>query len=240
MQRTAVVTGGAHGLGQASALRLATDNRVIAIWDRDPDGAVETVDRIEAAGGTAIACTVDVSCEQTMRDALQETHDRLGAVDILVNAAGIIGADATVLETPIQEWHDVLAVNLTGTYVACRLVVSEMASRGWGRIVNFTSHARRGTPSLIPYSVSKAGLVPLTRALALEFTSSGVLVNAVQPGRAMTDMVLSRVPPEVVRDPSVAIGRYAEPEEVAEVVTFLCAEHNTYMSGGVVPVDGGA
>ena len=106
--------------------------------------------------------------------------------------------------------------------------------------MNSTSRARRGTPSLIPYSVSKAGLVPVTRALALEFTSSGVLVNAVQPGRAMTDMVLSRVPPEVVRDPSVAIGRYAEPEEVAEVVAFLCAEHNTYMSGGVVPVDGGA
>ena len=182
---------------------------------------------------------VDVASLESLRAAHAATLEALGPIDILVNAAAIIGVDASVLETPLDEWDRVLAVNLTGTYLASRLVVGEMAERGWGRIVNFTSGARHGTPALIPYAVSKAGVVPITRAFAREFTSRGVLVNAVLPGRALTNMVLSRVPEETVRNPPVAIGRYADPEEVAEVVAFLTSERNTYMSGGIVPVDGG-
>ena len=238
-RRVAVVTGGANGLGRASAFRLAEAGRPIAIWDQDREGSVHTMNEIVACGGEAIECDVDVASDLSIAAAAKVTCDRFGLIDILVNAAGIIGADATVLETPVAEWHNVLAVNLTGTYLTSRLLVDDMAARGWGRIVNFTSHARRGVPQLVPYSVSKAGIVPLTRAFAQEFSSRGVLVNAVQPGRSLTDMVVTRVPPEVVRQPPVAIGRYAEPSEVAEVVAFLCDENNTYMSGSVVDVDGG-
>lgn len=190
-------------------------------------------------GAEAHAVEVDVASLDALTAAQQATTESLGQIDILVNAAAIIGVDASVLETPLDEWERVLAVNLTGTYLASRMVVGGMAERGWGRIVNFTSGARHGTPALIPYAVSKAGVVPITRAFAREFTARGVLVNAVLPGRALTNMVVSRVPEEIVRNPPVAIGRYADPEEVAEVVAFLTSERNTYMSGGIVPVDGG-
>ena len=235
----AVVTGGGNGLGRAAALRLAEDGRTVVIWDRDAAAAKRTIAELNRRDARAMAVEVDVASPESLEAAYDNTVDFLGPVDILVNAAAIIGVDASVLETPLDEWDRVLAVNLTGTYLASRLVVGEMAERGWGRIVNFTSGARHGTPALIPYAVSKAGIVPITRAFAREFTSRGVLVNAVLPGRALTNMVVSRVPEEVVRNPPVAIGRYADPEEVAEVVSFLTSERNTYMSGGVVPVDGG-
>ncbi len=237
--RVAVVTGGANGLGRASALRLARDGCTIAIWDCDRAAAERTAQEIRAGGAAASARQVDVASLDDLQAAHRAALDEHGAVDILVNAAAIIGVDASVLTTPLDEWREVLAVNLTGTYLASRLVAGGMAARGWGRIVNFTSHARRGVPALTPYAVSKAGVVPLTRAFALEFSARGVLVNAVCPGRALTGMVLSRVPAEVVRNPPVAIGRYAHPDEVAEVVAFLASERNTYVSGGIVPVDGG-
>lgn len=203
------------------------------------DGALRTASELRRHGAEAHAVEVDVASLDALTAAQRATTEALGQIDILVNAAGIIGVDASVLETPLDEWDRVLAVNLTGTYLASRMVVGGMAERGWGRIVNFTSGARHGTPALIPYAVSKAGVVPITRAFAREFTSRGVLVNAVLPGRALTNMVVSRVPEEIVRNPPVAIGRYADPEEVAEVVAFLTSERNTYMSGGIVPVDGG-
>ena len=209
------------------------------MWDLDFNGALRTAAQVRERGAKAHAVEVDVASLESLTVAQQTTINALGPIDILVNAAAIIGVDASVLETPLDEWARVLAVNLTGTYLASRLVVGDMALRGWGRIVNFTSHARHGTPALIPYSVSKAGVVPITRAFAKEFTSRGVLVNAVMPGRALTNMVVSRVPEEIVRNPPVAIGRYADPDEVAEVVAFLTSERNTYMSGGIVPVDGG-
>ena len=237
--RVAVVTGGANGLGRASALRLAEDGRAIAIWDSDADAAKRTIAELNRREAKALAVHVDVASAESLEAAHKATTEALGQIDILVNAAAIIGVDASVLETPLDEWERVLAVNLTGTYLASRMVVGGMAERGWGRIVNFTSGARHGTPALIPYAVSKAGVVPITRAFAREFTSRGVLVNAVLPGRALTNMVVSRVPEEIVRNPPVAIGRYADPEEVAEVVAFLTSERNTYMSGGIVPVDGG-
>ena len=226
-------------MGRASALRLAEDGRAISIWDLDLDGALHTATAVRQCGAEAHAVEVDVASPDALTAAHHATTEALGQIDILVNAAAIIGVDASVLETPLDEWDRVLAVNLTGTYLASRLVVGGMAERGWGRIVNFTSGARHGTPALIPYAVSKAGVVPITRAFAREFTSRGVLVNAVLPGRALTNMVVSRVPEEIVRNPPVAIGRYADPEEVAEVVAFLTSERNTYMSGGIVPVDGG-
>ena len=218
---------------------MAEDGRATALWDLDLDGALRTAAEVRQRGAEAHAVEVDVASLDALTAAQQATTESLGQIDILVNAAAIIGVDASVLETPLDEWERVLAVNLTGTYLASRMVVGGMAERGWGRIVNFTSGARHGTPALIPYAVSKAGVVPITRAFAREFTARGVLVNAVLPGRALTNMVVSRVPEEIVRNPPVAIGRYADPEEVAEVVAFLTSERNTYMSGGIVPVDGG-
>ncbi len=238
--RVAIVTGGAKGISRATALRLAADGRAVVIWDVAASEAVATAERVRRQGATAEVERVDLRDRAAIDTAFARALAAFGRVDILVNAAGIIGADASVLTTPVDEWDDVLAVNLSGTYLSCRAAVGHMAERGWGRIVNFTSKAALGVPGLVPYAVSKAGVTTLTRAFAKEFSSRGVLINAVEPGRTTTDMVLSRVPADVVeRAPGVPIGRYAEPEEIAEVVAFLCSERNTYMSGAVVPVGGG-
>ena len=146
-RRVAVVTGGANGLGRASALRLADDDRTIAIWDRDAAAAKRTIAELNLRDARAMAVEVDVASLESLEAAHATTVDFLGPVDILVNAAAIIGVDASVLETPLDEWERVLAVNLTGTYLASRLVVGGMAERGWGRIVNFTSGARHGVAS---------------------------------------------------------------------------------------------
>ena len=238
--RVAIVTGGAKGIGRASALRLAADGRAIVIWDVAESEAVATAERVRDNGATAEVERVDLRDRAAIETAFARAMAAFGHVDILVNAAGIIGTDASVLTTPMDEWDDVLAVNLSGTYLSCRAAVGHMAERGWGRIVNFTSQAALGVPALVPYAVSKAGVTALTRSFAKEFSGRGVLINAVEPGRTTTDMVLSRVPAEVVEHPpGVPMGRYAEPEEIAEVVAFLCSERNTYMSGAVVPVRGG-
>jgi NAD(P)-dependent dehydrogenase (short-subunit alcohol dehydrogenase family) len=237
--RVAVVTGGAKGMGRACALRLAEAGRAIAVVDLNEALARETVDAVVASGGTARAFLCNVADPEAVERTVTRIKDDFGRLDILVNAAGIIGKDLPLLETPIQMWRDVLDVNLSGTYYMSRAVVPHMLERQWGRIVNFTSGAREGIPTLVPYAVSKAGIVPITRAFAAAFTGQGILVNAIEPGRVLTDMVVTRVPEEVVRRPGNPIGRYADPEELAEVIAFLCSEANTYASGGIVPVKGG-
>jgi 3-oxoacyl-[acyl-carrier protein] reductase len=226
-------------LGRAAAIRLAEAGRAIAVADVLDEQGQATVEEIRAAGGQAEYFCCNVADLAAVERTVAEVRERFGRIDILINAAGIIGGDIPLLETPYQLWHDVLAVNLSGTYSMSRTVAPHMVERGWGRIVNFTSGAREGKSTQIPYCVSKAGVVPITRAFAQEFTGKGILVNAIEPGRALTDMVVTRVPPEVVARPGNPIGRYADPEELAEVVNFLCSEANTYMSGGIVPVKGG-
>lgn len=235
--RVAIVTGGAKGLGRASALRLAEAGRHVAVVDVLE--AQDTVSRIREMGGQAEYFPCNVASLEEVERTVAAVRERFGRLDILVNAAGIIGGDIPLMETPNKLWDDVLAVNLSGTYYMSRAAVIHMMERGWGRIVNFTSGAREGKADQLPYCVSKAGIVPLTRGFAQEFTGKGILVNAIEPGRALTDMVVTRVPEHVVRQPGNPIGRYADPEELAEVVNFLCSEHNTYMSGGIVPVKGG-
>jgi NAD(P)-dependent dehydrogenase (short-subunit alcohol dehydrogenase family) len=238
--RVALVTGGGSGLGRASALRLAEAGRKIAVLDLQDDRARDTAATITSSGGEAEPFHCNVADLASVEQIVAAVAARFGRIDVLVNAAGIIGKDLPVLETPVEMWHDVLSVNLTGTYYMCRTVVPHMIERRWGRIVNFTSGAREGVRQLIPYAVSKAGVVPLTRAFAQEFTRQGILVNAIEPGRSLTEMVVTRVPPEVVNNPGNPIGRYADPEEIAEMVNFLCSEASTYTSGAIIPVRGGS
>jgi len=238
-ERVALVTGGGKGMGRASALRLAEAGRHVAVVDVLEEQGQDTVERVRQMGRQAAFFKCSVSDLANVEQTVAAVRERFGRIDILVNAAGIIGKDLPLLETPIQMWHDVLGVNLSGTYFMSRTVVPHMLERGWGRIVNFTSGAREGVQMLVPYAVSKAGVVPITRSFAQAFTAQGVLTNAIEPGRVLTDMVVTRVPKEVVERPGNPIGRYADPEELAEVINFLCSEANTYMSGAIVPVRGG-
>ena len=241
-RRVAVVTGGANGLGRASALRLADDDLTIAIWDRDAAAAKRTIADLNLRDARAMAVEVDVASLEALEAAHATTVDFLGPVDILVNAAAIIGVDASVLETPLDEWERVLAVNLTGTYLASRLVVGGMAERGWGRIVNFTSGARHGAPALIPYSVSKAGVVPITRAFAREFTARGVLVNAVLPGAILTPLWnRMKIPADDRRRLAemVPAKRLGTAADIASAVLFLASEEASFITGTSLVVDGG-
>jgi NAD(P)-dependent dehydrogenase (short-subunit alcohol dehydrogenase family) len=240
-QRVALVTGGAKGMGRATAIRLAEAGRDVAVVDVLEEQARDTVAQVRALGRRAEFYRCNVAALEDVEQTVAQVKEAFGRIDILINAAGIIGKDLPLMETPIQMYHDVLAVNLNGTYFMSRVVVPHMVERKWGRIINFTSGAREGIPTLVPYCVSKAGIVPITRAFAAEFAKQGVLVNAIEPGRVLTDMVVTRVPPEIVaRPPMQPLGRYADPDELAEVITFLCSEANTYMSGGIVPIKGGA
>jgi NAD(P)-dependent dehydrogenase (short-subunit alcohol dehydrogenase family) len=238
-ERVAVVTGGGKGMGHASTVRLAEAGRNVAVVDVLEEQGRATVGEVRQMGRKAEFYRCNVADLADVERTVAAVKAAFGRIDILVNAAGIIGKDLPLLETPYEMWHDVLGVNLSGTYFMSRTVVPHMLERGWGRIVNFTSGAREGVQMLVPYAVSKAGVVPITRSFAQAFTGKGILVNAIEPGRVLTDMVVTRVSEHVVRSPGNPIGRYADANELAEVVNFLCSEANTYMSGGIVPVKGG-
>jgi len=183
----------------------------------------------------------DVSDRSSVEDLVSRTLAEFGRLDILVASAGILGPQKPILETSDAEWESVLATNLLGVLHACRFALPPMVDQGWGRIVTLSSAARLGAPLFAPYAASKGAVVALVRTIAREFADRGVLANCVEPGRVMTEMVTSRFSAEYVEaPPDVPIGRYADPSEVAEMVAYLCSERNTYSTGAVFEVTGGA
>ena len=239
-RRVAMVTGGGSGIGLASALRLAAAGRDIAIVDLGAHGTA-AAEQVAALGGRARFLRADVADPAAVRRAVEATLGEFGRLDILVNCAGVLGREEPFLEREDAEWHRVLDVNLHGVYHACRAALPPMLDQGWGRIVTISSGARRGAPLLAPYAASKGAVVALMRSLANAYARQGVLANCVEPGRALTEMVVPRFSPEfLAAPPGVAIGRYSSADEVAVVVNFLCSEENTYTAGAVWRVAGGA
>jgi NAD(P)-dependent dehydrogenase (short-subunit alcohol dehydrogenase family) len=239
-RRVAIVTGGGRGIGRASALRLAQAGRDIVIADIGDFGEA-VVPEIERLGRRALFIKTDVADRAQVEAMVARTLEAFGRIDILVNCAGILGVERPFLEQPDSEWERVLAVNLHGVYYCCRAVLPHMLRQRWGRIVTISSGARRGAALLAPYAVSKGAVVALMRSIANCYAKDGVLANCVEPGRALTDMVIPRFSPEhLANPPGVAIGRYADPDEVAVVVTYLCSEENTYTVGAVWRVAGTA
>lgn len=235
--RTAVVTGGARGIGLACAARIAAGGGRLALWDRDMDRARQSA----AALGDAIAVQVDVTDDKSIADALAKTEKDLAAPDILVASAGITGPNTTVAQYPIDAWRQVIDINLTGVFLTNRAVVPGMTKRGWGRIVNIASVAgKEGNPNASHYSASKAGLIALTKSLGKELAQNGVLVNCVTPAAAKTDIfkqmaqvhidyMLSRIP----------MGRFVEVDEIASMVTWLASEDCSFSTGAVFDITGG-
>lgn len=235
--RVAFVTGGAQGIGRACCLRLAEAGRDVAVADCDP-AAAEVAEAVEALGRRALYFPLDVTEEAAVHAAVTATLEQLGRLDILVCSAGVLGLEAPFHEQSAAQLDRVLRVNLHGVYHAHQAAIPAMRARGWGRCVTITSGARFGSPNQVPYSVSKGAVHSLVRSLGNAYAREGVYVNGVEPGRALTQMVVSRFSAEHLANPGLPINRYSDPEEVAEVVEFLCSERNTYTTGSVWSVKG--
>jgi 3-oxoacyl-[acyl-carrier protein] reductase len=221
--RSAVVTGGASGIGEAIAHRLRQAGVEVHIFD--------------ISGGSSETIQVDVTDEDACRRAVSNAQP----IDIVVNSAGVAGQNMPSWELPDGEFERVLAVNLFGTYYMCRTAIPGMVSRGWGRIVNIASIAgKEGNPNASAYSASKAGVIGLTKSLAKEVADTGVLVNCVTPAVIETPM-LGQVSDEHLKYmlSKIPMGRLGQPEEVAALVGWLCSEECTFSTGAVFDISGG-
>ncbi len=236
-RRVAIITGGARGLGRASALRIAEEGRDIVIADLLDEGP-QVVKEVEALGQEALFIKTDVTDEAAVHSMVAQTVERFGRLDILVCCAGILGWEKPFLEQTVAQFDKVLKINLYGVYHAHQAAIPHMLKGGWGRCVTITSGARHGATNQVPYGVSKGAVYALVGALGNAYPKENVFVNGVEPGRALTDMVVPRFTPEFLANPGNPMGRYSDPEEVAEVVEFLTSERNTYTTGSVWSVKG--
>ena len=205
----------------------------------DVEPGAETVAAVEALGQRALYIHTDVTEEASVRNAVAQTLAVFGRLDILVCCAGILGLEAPFLEQSPAQFEKVMRINVTGVYLAHQAALPAMLERGWGRCVTITSSARYGNPNQVPYCVSKGAVYSLVQSLGSAFPKQNVFVNGVEPGRALTQMVVPRFTAEHLANPGTPIGRYSDANEVAEVVEFLCSERNTYTTGSVWDVKGG-
>jgi 3-oxoacyl-[acyl-carrier protein] reductase len=238
-RRTAIVTGGGSGIGRATALRLADDGCDVLVADVQSAGA-DVAAEIAAAGGRARFVRTDVTDASSLAAMLGETVESFGPPAVLVAAAAVLGEEHATGELPAGEFRRVLEINLTGVLLSCQAVLPHMLERGFGRIVAISSNARHGAPRRAAYAASKAGLVALVTTIAHEHARAGVLANCIDPGRALTPMIVPRYDAAYLADPpGVAIGRLAQPAEIADVIAFLCSARNTYAVGALWEATGG-
>lgn len=238
--RTALVTGAARGIGRAIADALAAEGADVAVADVSPR-VEETAAAVRAAGRRGAAAVFDVADPAAVRDGVGRLATAVGPIDVLVNNAGIVDNVAAVARMTPEAWQREIAVNLSGAFHLIHELVGGMAERRWGRIVNVSSIAAWGGLHLqAAYAASKAGLLGLTKTVALEHARHGVTCNAVLPGLIATDLVQAM--PAEIREASIRATparRLGLTEEVARLVAFLASEHAAYINGAEIPVDGG-
>jgi len=240
--KVAAITGGGGHLCGEMARGLARAGVKVAVFDVRPAKAERVRDEIRAAGGEAIAHSIDVTSKESFRQALQATLDAFGRVDILINGAGI-NAPTPLLEIPEDEWDEILRVNLRGTLFGCQVFGEQMLEQGAGSIINISS-ASAGPPlsKAFTYSVTKAGVKNLTQNIAREWGTRGVRVNALRPGFFPTEWSLKNFI-DAQRDAAIkghtAMKRYGRPEELLGAVLWLASDASGFVTGAEITVDGG-
>jgi len=238
--RVAVITGGAQGIGFATAQRFLASGASVVLWDIDATRLAQAVTELAAAGPTS-GETVELTDEASVAAATAATLARHGRIDILVNNAGITGGNAPTWQLSPAVWRQVVEVNLIAPFLTCRAVVPQMIAQGYGRIVNIASVAgKEGNPTASHYSASKAGLIGLTKSLGKELATHGVLVNAVAPAAART-AIFDQMAPEHIAYMlgKIPMGRLVNVAEVAAMVAWLASEDCSFSTGAVFDLSGG-
>ena len=234
--KTAVITGGAQGFGYSMVKRFSQSGAKVVIWDKDQ----ELIDSLDLPDNVS-AVQTDVTSYDSVEKSVQETIDKNSTIDILVNNAGIAGPSFKTWEYPIDQWQNVVDIDLTGVFYCCRAVAPHMIKNNYGRIVNVASIAgKEGNPNAMPYSAAKAGVIALTKSLGKELSDKNIAVNCVTPAAAKTrifdqisqehiDYMLSKIPR----------GRFLKVDELASMVSWLVSEENSYTTGAVFDLSGG-
>ncbi|MCZ4583072.1 3-oxoacyl-ACP reductase FabG [Rhodococcus opacus] len=239
--KVAIVTGSARGLGEATARRLAAEGAHVVVTDIDGEAAALTAKDIVAQGHSAHSIRGDITKSTDVDALVVETVDRFGGIHILVNNAGF-PRDGVLTKMSESDWDDVVDVILKGVYFTCKSVLPYLIEQRWGRIVNISSRAQFGNPGQANYASAKAGLLGLTRALALEEGRFGITVNAVAPGFVATEAVRSLGHFEKIKDKAIEstpLRRVGTPEDIADAVAFLASERASFVSGETLHVTGG-
>ena len=244
-ERVAVVTGAASGMGLAIARRLAAGGDRVALLDLQAEEALRAAEELREAGAQAIGVPADVTDRGAVDAALGKVRAELGPVAIMITAAGLDAFERFVEITP-ESWERVVGTNLTGTFHCLQAAVPDMLEAGWGRMVTISSSsAQSGAPRMAHYVAAKAGVVGLTRALALELARKGITVNVVTPGMIDTPMLRRAAAGgeigalEKTAARAVPVGRAGTPEEVAATCAFLCSDEAAFITGQVIGVNGG-
>jgi 3-oxoacyl-[acyl-carrier protein] reductase len=245
-QRVAIVTGAARGIGAATARRLAGHGMAVAVLDLDAASCAGTVDAITAAGGRAFAVGADVSQADQVEAAVGKVAAELGPPAVLVNNAGVI-RDNLLFKMSENDWDTVLGVHLRGAFLMSRATQKHMVDQRFGRIVNLSSSSALGNRGQVNYSAAKAGMQGFTKTLAIELGPFGITANAVAPGFIVTDMTAATAARigmpfddfQAAAASQIPVRRVGQPEDVGNVISFLCSEGAGFVSGQVIYVAGG-
>jgi NAD(P)-dependent dehydrogenase (short-subunit alcohol dehydrogenase family) len=238
--KRAVITGGAQGIGYAIAERFIASGASVTLWDRDEALMAASVEKLSANGG-AFGSAVDVTDPAAIADAVAQTKDNMGGIDILVCNAGIAGPAVPVLDYPVEEWNKVINLDLNAVFYCCKAVAPLMVEQNYGRIVNIASIAgKEGNPNASGYSAAKAGVIGFTKSLGKELAKHDISVNCITPAAARTaifdqitqqhiDFMLSKIPRE----------RFVLVEEIAAMAAWLSSAENSFTTAGVFDISGG-
>ncbi len=242
--KVAIVTGGASGIGRATVLRFAEECAKVVAADRSLTGLEQTQDLAHKISSQVATVAVDVSKPDHVSHMVDQTVDRFGRVDVLVNAAGVLILTPPLAEVDERHWDLIMATNLKGLFLCCKAAIPAMLTNGSGSIVNIASMAGvQAYGQSLPYAVSKAGIIHLTTVAASQYTSQGIRINCIAPGFVDTPQARgSTQSTEAIESAARQhpMGRIGRPEEIATTILFLASDESSYMSGSTVIVDGGS